>query len=55
MAEGYAVVTLALSGQGETASGKRDPLLTDWKTFYHPGYLRGKPLDGIRVEDALAV
>ncbi|HIE96949.1 MAG TPA: hypothetical protein EYG03_28815 [Planctomycetes bacterium] len=51
--EGYAVVTLDLSGQGETATGKRDPLLTDWKTYYL-SYLLGKPLLGIRVEDALA-
>ena len=51
--EGYAVVTVDLSGQGETAFGKRDPLLTDWKTYYL-SYLLGKPLLGIRVEDALA-
>jgi len=51
--EGYAVVTVDLSGQGETASGKRDPLLTDWKTFYL-SYLLGRPLVGIRVEDTLA-
>ncbi|MDG1895580.1 MAG: acetylxylan esterase [Fuerstiella sp.] len=51
--EGYAVVTVDLSGQGETAFGKRDPLLTDWKTSFL-SYLLGKPLLGIRVEDALA-
>ena len=51
--EGYAVVTIDLRGQGETASGKRDALLTDWKTYYL-GYLLGKPLVGMRVEDALA-
>ena len=51
--EGYAVVTVDLRGQGETASGKRDAVLTDWKTFYL-GYLLGKPLVGMRVEDALA-
>lgn len=36
IADGDAVVTIDLSGQGETASEKRDPLLTHWKTFY-PG------------------
>lgn len=51
--DGYAVVTIDLSGQGETASGKRDELLSDWKTYYL-GYLLGKPLLGRRVEDALA-
>lgn len=51
--EGYAVVTVDLRGQGETGSGKRDALLTDWKTYYL-SYLLGKPLVGMRVEDALA-
>jgi len=51
--QGYAVVTVDLRGQGETASGKRDALLTDWKTYYL-GYLLGKPLVGMRVEDVLA-
>ncbi|MCB9874401.1 MAG: acetylxylan esterase [Planctomycetaceae bacterium] len=32
--DGYAVVTVDLSGQGETAHGTRDELLTDWKTYY---------------------
>ncbi|MHC4875018.1 MAG: alpha/beta hydrolase [Planctomycetota bacterium] len=53
ISEGYAVVTVDLSGQGETGTGKRDALLTDWKT-YHLAYLLGKPLLGIRVEDTLA-
>ncbi len=53
ISEGYAVVTVDLSGQGETGTGKRDALLTDWKT-YNLAYLLGKPLLGIRVEDALA-
>ncbi len=53
ISEGYAVVTVDLSGQGETSTGKRDALLTDWKT-YNLAYLLGKPLLGIRVEDALA-
>ena len=51
--EGYAVVSIDLRGQGETASGKRDELLTDWKTYYL-AYLLGRPLLGLRVEDALA-
>ena len=51
--DGYAVVTVDLRGQGETASGKRDALLSDWKTYYL-AYLLGKPLLGMRVEDALA-
>jgi hypothetical protein len=51
--EGHVVITVDLRGQGETASGKRDPLLTDWKTYFL-GYLLGKPLLGMRVEDALA-
>jgi len=53
VAEGFAVVTVDLSGQGETASGQRDALLTDWKTYFL-SYLLGKPLLGMRVEDALA-
>lgn len=51
--DGYAVVTVDLRGQGETASGKRDAVLTDWKTYYL-AYLLGRPLIGMRVEDALA-
>ncbi len=51
--DGYAVVTVDLRGQGETAIGSRDRLLTDWKTYYL-SYLLGKPLIGGRVEDALA-
>jgi acyl-CoA synthetase (AMP-forming)/AMP-acid ligase II len=51
--DGYAVVTVDLRGQGETAHGTRDELLTDWKTYYL-AYLLGKPLLGLRVEDALA-
>ncbi len=53
VSEGYAVVSIDLSGQGETSSTKRDKLLTDWKTYYL-AYLLGKPLVGIRVEDTLA-
>jgi pimeloyl-ACP methyl ester carboxylesterase len=53
VASGHAVVTIDLSGQGETATGKRDELLSDWKTYYL-SYLLGRPLLGIRVEDTLA-
>ena len=51
--DGYAVVSIDLRGQGETGSGKRDAVLSDWKTYYL-GYLLGKSLMGKRVEDALA-
>jgi hypothetical protein len=51
--EGYAVVSVDLSGQGETGAGKRDPLIGDYKTFYL-SYLLGRSLTGIRTEDALA-
>ncbi|MCA9214686.1 MAG: acetylxylan esterase [Planctomycetales bacterium] len=53
MDDGHVVITVDLRGQGETASDKRDPLLTDWKSYYL-AYLLGKPLLGLRVEDALA-
>ena len=53
MDDGHVVITVDLRGQGETASGTRDPLLTDWKSYYL-AYLLGKPLLGMRVEDALA-
>ena len=49
----HVVITVDLRGQGETASGRRDPLLTDWKAYYL-AYLLGKPMLGLRVEDALA-
>ena len=51
--DGYIVVSVDLRGQGETASGKRAALLGDWKTYYL-GYLLGKSLTGMRVEDTLA-
>lgn len=51
--DGYAVVAVDLSGQGETGLGKRDALLGDAKTFYL-AYLLGKSLTGLRTEDALA-
>ena len=51
--EGFAVVSIDMSGQGETGTGANDPVLTDWKTYFL-SYLLGKPLLGTRVEDALA-
>ncbi len=50
--EGYVVVAIDLRGWGETAAGKPDPLLGDWKTFYL-SYLLGKSLVGMRTEDVL--
>jgi pimeloyl-ACP methyl ester carboxylesterase len=50
--EGYVVVAVDLRGWGETASGKPDPLLGDWKTFYL-SYMLGKSLVGMRTEDIL--
>ncbi|MCA9062265.1 MAG: alpha/beta fold hydrolase [Planctomycetaceae bacterium] len=50
--QGFAVVSVDLRGQGETGSGKRDPVLTDWKT-YSLAYLLGEPMLGLRTEDAL--
>jgi hypothetical protein len=51
--QNYAVVSVDLRGQGETASGSRDEMLSDWKTF-SLAYLLGQPLLGLRVEDTLA-
>lgn len=51
--DGYAVVSVDLSGQGETGGGKPDPLLGDWKDFYL-AYLQGRSLTGLRTEDAIA-
>ncbi len=53
LAEGPTVVTVDLSGQGETANEEVDPLLGRWKTYFL-GYLMGKSLVGIRTADALA-
>jgi cephalosporin-C deacetylase-like acetyl esterase len=51
--QGYVVVAIDLRGIGETASGKRDELLGDWKNFYL-AYLLGRPLIGLHTADALA-
>jgi len=51
--EGYVVVAVDLRGIGETASGKPDAMLGDWKHFY-TAYLLGQSLVGLHTEDALA-
>lgn len=53
VAEGYAVITADLSGQGETGSARSDALLGDWKTFFL-AYLLGDSLVGRRTQDAIA-
>lgn len=50
--DGMLVVSVDLSGQGETASGKRSEQLGDWKTYYL-AYQLGRSLVGIRVEDTI--
>jgi dienelactone hydrolase len=51
--DGFAVVSVDLSGQGETGGGKPDELLGEWKDYYM-AYLQGMPLVGLRTEDAIA-
>jgi len=51
--DGNVVVAVDLRGTGETASGKPDGLLGDWKSFYL-AYLLGQSLVGLHTEDALA-
>jgi dienelactone hydrolase len=51
--EGYVVVAVDLAGMGETATGNRDKLLGDWKTYYL-NYLLGKSFVGVRTEQAIA-
>jgi pimeloyl-ACP methyl ester carboxylesterase len=51
--EGYVVVAVDLSGQGETADAQPDTLLGDWKSFYL-AYLLGKSRVGIQAEDILS-
>lgn len=53
LGDGYAVVAVDLRGQGETRTDKPDAVLTGWKTYYL-AYLLGKPLLGMRVEDAIS-
>jgi dienelactone hydrolase len=49
----YVVVAIDLRGTGETASGKSNEMLGDWKNYYL-AYLLGRPLVGLQTEDALA-
>lgn len=51
--EGFVVLAIDMRGQGETASGKPDVLLGDWKTFY-TAYLLGKSVVGSHAEDILS-
>ena len=50
--DGYVVVAIDLRGTGETAAGKPDALLGDWKNFYL-AYLLGQSLVGLHTEDAI--
>jgi pimeloyl-ACP methyl ester carboxylesterase len=50
--DGYVVVAIDLRGIGETAAGKRDELLGDWKNYYL-AYLLGRPLVGLHTEDTI--
>ena len=51
--EGNVVVAIDLRGIGETAAGKPDALLGDWKNYYL-AYLLGQSLVGLHTEDTLA-
>lgn len=51
--QGFVVVAIDLRGTGETAAGKPDAVLGDWKHFY-TAYLLGQSLVGLHTEDALA-
>jgi cephalosporin-C deacetylase-like acetyl esterase len=51
--EGNVVVAIDLRGTGETAAGKPDALLGDWKNYYL-AYLLGQSLVGLHTEDTLA-
>ncbi len=50
--QGFVVVSIDLSGQGETAEGKPDAKLGDWKTFYM-AYLMGQSTVARHCEDIL--
>lgn len=51
--EGYVVVAIDLRGVGETASGKPDALLGEWKSYYL-AYLLGQSMVGLHAEDVIA-
>lgn len=48
--KGFVVVSVDLRGQGETANGKPDAALGDWRTFYL-AYLLGQSVVGAHAED----
>ncbi|HEX5104134.1 MAG TPA: acetylxylan esterase [Pirellulaceae bacterium] len=50
---GNVVVAIDLRGTGETAGGKPDALLGQWKSYYL-AYLLGQSLVGLHTEDTLA-
>ena len=50
--DGFVVVAVDLRGIGETAAGKPDALLGDWKNYYL-AYLLGQSLVGLHTEDTL--
>lgn len=52
VSDGYVVVSIDLSGQGETVEGKPDGKLGDWKTFYM-AYLMGESTVARHAEDIL--
>jgi dienelactone hydrolase len=51
--EGYVVVAVDLRGTGETAAGKPDALLGQWKSYYL-AYLLGQSIVGLHTEDVIA-
>ncbi|MCA9134078.1 MAG: hypothetical protein KDA45_13015, partial [Planctomycetales bacterium] len=51
---GHQVVSLDLRGQGETADGRLDPTLGDWRTFFL-AYLLGQSVVGAHAEDLMIV
>lgn len=51
--QGFAVLAIDMRGQGETASGKPDSLLGDWKTYF-TAYLLGESVVGAHAEDILS-
>lgn len=53
IAEGFVVVSIDLSGVGETAAANVDAQLGDWKNYYL-AYLMGKSLVGLHTEDVLS-
>ncbi len=54
LARGLIAVAIDLRGQGETAHGRPDPLLGDWRTF-SLAYLLGHAVAGAHADDIRAV